>query len=668
MASSNLDLVSSKYSWKKTHSEKSKRKQRKRIRKRPVRFGNATLSTLDGYLYTYDYEDEDKNRCHEEDEFHEVRLNPVGSSSYDSMSYEHNEAIICEKIVAMVGVPPEQIPIDLWNFVRAHIDYITHVRILTSLPNESLTNQNILDGQLNENESIVNQLRELNMNHTCLKVNDTEQIEFRNKSNVEITSNSTSYIVLFQLESKDAVDEFIFDLNGKPFTFLQEDVVCHAYRILPPLSLIVDEQASGKDSCSRVSLMGPFFDLCTANLSHDMSANSCDVLKCGKKNTVNYSNQNLNKNHSKFSSSSSSSKSNTNLIENQNCAVCLDSLQNPIFNNTCTNIKKKSNNISNGALVNQPIFTTICNHTFHMECLLRWQDSPCPVCRYDHAGLNETLSKCHVCGTTENTFVCLICGVVSCGRAAISQEHSRQHPFHSHAHQHYESTLHAYALSIDTQHVWDFAGDGFVHRLVNTEHANDYTVSGGSKIVEINDPFHVTQGERSRQPGLSDAQQDELVHRKLEGFADEYNKLLKDQMNKQRCYYEERIEEIRDEALQKKRSKKNKKEVGTSSELIWALKQERNQLEQRLMTLKAKSQKVNQDIEFISQMCEGLESNKPAMERQIRIAQMEKEEAKNIAQKCLPPLEEKVKKLMLQLDMGSEGSDKNIARKKKSLL
>ena len=35
-----------------------------------------------------------------------------------------------------------------------------------------------------------------------------------------------------------------------------------------------------------------------------------------------------------------------------------------------------------------------------------------------------------------------------------------------HAKRHYEESLHAYALEMDTQQVWDFAGDGHVHRLI----------------------------------------------------------------------------------------------------------------------------------------------------------------------------------------------------------
>jgi BRCA1-associated protein len=35
-----------------------------------------------------------------------------------------------------------------------------------------------------------------------------------------------------------------------------------------------------------------------------------------------------------------------------------------------------------------------------------------------------------------------------------------------HAHAHFSETGHTFSLNISTQKVWDYAGDGYVHRLV----------------------------------------------------------------------------------------------------------------------------------------------------------------------------------------------------------
>ena len=140
------------------------------------------------------------------------------------------------------------------------------------------------------------------------------------------------------------------------------------------------------------------------------------------------------------------------------------------------------------------LVTVPCSHTFHCQCLSKWGDSRycsalyvwnvpslslcrehrCPVCRYSQALLtshprssnsvrnipfsgsrSSSLSKCSSCDSTTNLWICLICGNVGCGRYG-----------RAHAHQHYTQTTHLYALELETQRVWDYAGDGYVHRLI----------------------------------------------------------------------------------------------------------------------------------------------------------------------------------------------------------
>lgn len=136
---------------------------------------------------------------------------------------------------------------------------------------------------------------------------------------------------------------------------------------------------------------------------------------------------------------------------------------------------------------NTGLLTILCQHTFHCHCLSKWGDGSCPVCRYSqkpeghhhstesHQQNNNTKSasgggatsreqqatteriigdqndenECTICQSTENLWVCLICGYVGCGRYVGA-----------HAYQHYRETSHLYSLEIDTQRVWDYTGDG----------------------------------------------------------------------------------------------------------------------------------------------------------------------------------------------------------------
>lgn len=60
----------------------------------------------------------------------------------------------------------------------------------------------------------------------------------------------------------------------------------------------------------------------------------------------------------------------------------------------------------------------------------------------------------------------MICGHIGCGR------YNDAHAYH-----HYMETNHLYALELETQRVWDYAGDGYVHRLIQN------TIDG--KLVEL---------------------------------------------------------------------------------------------------------------------------------------------------------------------------------------
>jgi BRCA1-associated protein len=249
-----------------------------------------------------------------------------------------------------------------------------------------------------------------------------------------------------------------------------------------------------------------------------------------------------------------------------------------------------------------------------------------------------------------------------------------QAPSHlGHALQHYEESLHAYALDTETQHVWDFAGGGYVHRLLQNcedgkiveaadprsreEAALNHLVGEAGEGVRPSTPLSAL--ERSTIPTYSSsAEDDEAIHRKLEGFAGQYYTLLKSQLEQQRIFYEGHLEAIRREHENTTRTERQ-----SASDLISALKQERNQLEQRCVTLRRKHKKVADDSVFLENMNESLEADKHAVRKQIAEAQAELVEAKQLTQQLLSPLEEKVSLLMLQLEDGIGGDERKPSSK-----
>jgi BRCA1-associated protein len=100
-----------------------------------------------------------------------------------------------------------------------------------------------------------------------------------------------------------------------------------------------------------------------------------------------------------------------------------------------------------------------------------------------------------------------------------------------HAKEHWQNTAHTFALELSTQHVWDYAGDMWVHRLIRDK--------GDGKLVEL--PGH---------QGLPESRESEDVvpRAKLENIGMEYTHLLTSQLESQRLYFEEMLSKAVDKA------------------------------------------------------------------------------------------------------------------------
>lgn len=123
-----------------------------------------------------------------------------------------------------------------------------------------------------------------------------------------------------------------------------------------------------------------------------------------------------------------------------------------------------------------------------------------------------------------NLWICLICGNIGCGRYG-----------QAHAHAHYVSTTHLYALELETQRVWDYAGDGYVHRLIQNK--------ADGKLVELPSAA-ATVGTRSEGAGRGPTAADALSAEKIEAIGIEYSYLLTSQLDSQRTFYEEQTAEL----------------------------------------------------------------------------------------------------------------------------
>ena len=185
------------------------------------------------------------------------------------------------------------------------------------------------------------------------------------------------------------------------------------------------------------------------------------------------------------------------------------------------------------------LLTILCQHVFHCACLEKWRGSGCPVCRYTHSpsytfpyprpygnsGDDDLEPMCSVCASTSNVWVCLICGNLGCGRYDSA-----------HAYAHYEATSHCYAMDISTQHVWDYAGDGYVHRLIQSK--------PDTRLIDL------PERQRHENEAFRSEGGDSVPREKMESMAAEYTYLLTSQLEGQRRYFEEQVERAVDKASQ----------------------------------------------------------------------------------------------------------------------
>ncbi|KAL2458776.1 zinc finger (C3HC4-type RING finger) family protein [Forsythia ovata] len=275
--------------------------------------------------------------------------------------------------------------------------------------------------------------------------------------------------------------------------------------------------------------------------------------------------------------------STTSSMEQPSCPVCLERLDQD----------------TNG------ILTTICNHSFHCSCISKWTDSSCPVCRYCQEQLEKSI--CFLCQTTENLWMCIICGFVGCGRYK-----------EGHAITHWKETQHCYSIELETQRVWDYVGDNYVHRLIQSN------ING--KLVELNNHSMHTDEVCGDCAGDNDA----MLHSEVEAMVNEYNELLTSQLENQKQYFESLLQEVEEET-----------ERESSAAVEKSLSQN-----PKLLKLQAKLDKCMEEKKFLDDINDNLLRNQDIWESKIGEIEEREKKLLNLKDKKIQELEEQLRYFM----------------------
>jgi hypothetical protein len=324
-------------------------------------------------------------------------------------------------------------------------------------------------------------------------------------------------------------------------------------------------------------------------------------------------------------------------------------------------------------------FTTCCNHTFHILCIYKTEGPQCPCCRFQHDSTPVSLSQCVVCNwsgeeseravNSRDLWICLVCGFIGCGSSNCH-----------HIRDHYESLLHAYAMNVENGRVWDFAGDGYVHRLIMQQSDTDgYTLgslsdtdggmNGGMltarvqpKMVEVPDPRYRLSS-RTRQAPLTTAEESLVVNRKLESTAYHYNQLLTWQLGQNRQQYEDRLHRFKDFLNQELQLASNKGSSGSGSGgggsgsgcKSWSQTVEDLLLIEKSKALKkrdlalARLDEANNELMLLQDFNRSLSNNLRELQSVIVMAEDKVDKAQNVYSDYIPKLEKKVQSLMEKL-------------------
>ncbi|BBN04669.1 BRCA1-associated protein [Marchantia polymorpha subsp. ruderalis] len=259
------------------------------------------------------------------------------------------------------------------------------------------------------------------------------------------------------------------------------------------------------------------------------------------------------------------------------------------------------------------ILTTVCNHSFHSSCISKWTDSSCPVCRYCQQQSDK--STCSICDTSENLWICVICGFVGCGRY---QE--------GHAINHWKETQHCYSLELETQCVWDYVGDNYVHRLIQSK--------TDGKLVELPAPCRDGSEDCSSCEAYSrSAEVDEALYdSKLEAIATEYDHLLTTQLESQRQYYEGLLEDA---------ETRRDASISLAVEKAMSLKLQRMQQDMK---------KVQEEHEFLQQVNQSLVDNQKRWQQKFKEQEERERAAIKERDEKITDLEEQVRDFMIFIE------------------
>lgn len=195
-----------------------------------------------------------------------------------------------------------------------------------------------------------------------------------------------------------------------------------------------------------------------------------------------------------------------------------------------------------------------------------------------------------------------------------------------HARRHFRETEHTYSMELESQRVWDYTGDNYVHRLVQNK--------SDGKLVELGTP-------------LNEVADDE----KLDSITLEYTYLLTSQLESQRLYFEEKIAFVEKDMFQQmetliEKSKKTLEECQKFERMFNDSEKERKTLEKKNAQYASKLKKLEKELQDEKEMNECLRQNQQVWQEKVELLEKDLKRVELQRKSEVQDLQEQVADLM----------------------
>lgn len=203
---------------------------------------------------------------------------------------------------------------------------------------------------------------------------------------------------------------------------------------------------------------------------------------------------------------------------------------------------------------------------------------------------------------------------------------------------HFEATRHRFAIDLQTLCIWDYVGDGYIHRIGGNRDEDD------GRVEE-----------------LDESEASDLALSKVQSVSHYYESLLQDQLSRQYQFWQEKISDLdtkgkEEIATLKRRNATSLKEIEQAKAAVDELEKNTRAMEKKIGAEKASVAKQEEEIQFLHDLNKQLLADqqrspmaKEVIDKKLDEEQIRFEKLKAEKQKRIEALQKEVSLLMQEL-------------------